>query len=65
MYISQNILKRVLFANVFALTLNLMLFCDLVFRLWPMTLILAAIAEGLISLIWISWEIQKGGNVDI
>jgi hypothetical protein len=44
--------------NLFALTLNAMLFCALTFRLWPPVLIVAAVAQCLLGLIRLSWTIQ-------
>ncbi len=44
--------------NLFALTLNIMLFCALTFRLWPPVLIAAAVAQCLLGLIRLSWTIQ-------
>jgi hypothetical protein len=58
MYIDQTLLQRVLFVNIFALTLNGMLFFALTFKLWPPSLIIAAITEGVIGLIWLSGKIQ-------
>ncbi len=59
MLITQPFLLRLLFVNIFLLTLNAVLVLAVTLRLWPPLLIVAVIVEVFTSLVWLSWQAQK------